>query len=84
MYTKITFLYNFWAAGVISSPRREKASLNRCERNFGLNSTHEKLPALSFNAKVVCSMMCERLTVIRCLMQLRSSEYVGSERGIWV
>jgi len=81
IYTNMAFLYILWAAGVISSPRREKAHLNRCERNFGSNSTHEKLPASSFSAMVVWAMMCERATVSRRLRRLRSSKHDGSERG---
>ena len=58
IYTKNAFLYILWAAGVISLPRREKAHLNRCDQNFGSNSTHVKLPASSFSAILVWAMMC--------------------------
>jgi len=66
---------------VICLPRREKANLNKCKRNFGSNSTHEKLSVLSFGARLVCAKICEWAIIIRHLRQLRSSGLDGSELG---
>jgi len=70
---------------VINLPRREKASLNKCEQNFGSSSTHEKLPVSSFSANVMCAIMCDQVIIIQCLRLSRGSKLDGSEQGeeVW-